>query len=394
MYFFRFVQMGMLCFTVLNTNLQPNCNMKEIRAIIEAYNSANPGVKAALATVVRVEGSSYRRTGARMLVWEDGNYLGGISGGCLEGDALRRAQKAIAMHKPSVITYDTTQDDASQIGVGLGCNGIIDVLFTPLHKEDANNPIALLASVVNTRTPRCMVTIMATPTDEQTCLGKAWLYTDDAAFKQIFPFATVVDELLTTIHLALDNKQSQVYAATGRYAALKIFIEIIEPVVQLFIFGAQYDVLPLVQFAAALGWQTNVVANPAKIGKAVFGAATAVLHPDGINNLPIDGYSAMVLMAHDYKTDLRHLQFALTTQANYIGLLGPKKRSNKMFDELGATMVVTEKDHQRIYAPAGLDIGANNPEEIALSIVAEIRSCFAGRKGMSLKLREGSIYSN
>src|SRR5437870_12934040 len=116
--------------------------MKEIRSIINAYNKIDfTSVKAALATVVRVEGSSYRRTGARMLVLDNGTYLGGISGGCLEGDALRRAQKAIIQDKPSIITYDTTQDDGHQIGVGLGCNGIIDVLFMPLHNEDENNPV-------------------------------------------------------------------------------------------------------------------------------------------------------------------------------------------------------------------------------------------------------------
>src|SRR4029078_10413949 len=111
--------------------------MKEIKSIIHAYNTIDfSHTKAALATVARVEGSSYRRTGARMLVLDNGTYLGGISGGCLEGDALRRAQKSIASNKTSVVTYDTTKDDDHQIGVGLGCNGIIDVMFTPLKVND------------------------------------------------------------------------------------------------------------------------------------------------------------------------------------------------------------------------------------------------------------------
>src|SRR5579859_776057 len=106
--------------------------MKELRAIVRAYQSIDLSrTGAALVTLVRVEGSSYRRAGARMLVLDDGVYLGGISGGCLEGDALRRAQKAIALRRPSIVTYDTTQDDEYQIGAGLGCKGIIDVLFTP-----------------------------------------------------------------------------------------------------------------------------------------------------------------------------------------------------------------------------------------------------------------------
>src|SRR5581483_1756763 len=126
--------------------------MKEIRTIIAAWRSLDlTRTKAALATVVRVEGSSYRRAGARMLVLDNGTYLGGISGGCLEGDALRRAQKGIALQRPSVITYDTTQDDDYQVGVGLGCQGIIDVLFTPLQPDGPGSPLSLLAGLTDIR---------------------------------------------------------------------------------------------------------------------------------------------------------------------------------------------------------------------------------------------------
>src|SRR5215472_3857018 len=124
--------------------------MKEIRTIVNAWQSIDlRTTRAALATVVRVEGSSYRRTGARMLVLDNGTYLGGISGGCLEGDALRRAQKGIALRRPSLITYDTTQDDDYQIGVGLGCQGIIDVLFTPLESDDPGCPMQILAGLTD-----------------------------------------------------------------------------------------------------------------------------------------------------------------------------------------------------------------------------------------------------
>src|SRR5450432_1799603 len=123
--------------------------MKEIKAIIKAYDTIETSTtNAALATVVRVEGSSYRRTGARMLVMDDGVWVGGISGGCLEGDALKRARLAIAKSEPSLVTYDTTEDDAYQIGVGLGCNGIIDVLFTPLQFQNKSNPVEVLKSCI------------------------------------------------------------------------------------------------------------------------------------------------------------------------------------------------------------------------------------------------------
>src|SRR5258708_12757028 len=120
--------------------------MKELRCIVQAYRSIDfSKTRAALATVVRVEGSSYRRAGARMLVLDNGTYLGGISGGCLEGDALRRAQKGILLNRPSVITYDTTQDDDYQEGGGLGCNGIIHMLFTPFDPSFSAHPSRLLS---------------------------------------------------------------------------------------------------------------------------------------------------------------------------------------------------------------------------------------------------------
>src|SRR4249919_2015318 len=135
--------------------------MKEIKTIIKAYDEADKtAVNLALATVVRVEGSSYRRTGARMLVMDNGVWVGGISGGCLEGDALKRAQLAIKNSKSTLVTYDTTDDDPYQIGVGLGCNGIIDVLLTPLDVNDKNNPIEILKDCVkDSRETHVLVTI-------------------------------------------------------------------------------------------------------------------------------------------------------------------------------------------------------------------------------------------
>src|SRR5881398_1723786 len=119
--------------------------MKEITDIIKAYDKAvAAGRQSALATVVNVEGSAYRRPGARMLVTEDGKLTGAISGGCLEGDALRKAQLVMVQKKPMLVTYDTTDDDDAKLGVGLGCNGIISILIEPLDNTDSNNSIELL----------------------------------------------------------------------------------------------------------------------------------------------------------------------------------------------------------------------------------------------------------
>ncbi len=171
--------------------------MKEIRHIVATFGQIDFSKnKAALATVARVEGSSYRRTGARMLVLDNGVYLGGISGGCLEGDALRRAQKAIAANEASVVTYDTTRDDHNQIGVGLGCNGIIDVLFTPLDPLDPNSPIALLRARMDSRQPQLLATITGCATRAD-LLGKTIPFENEDQWLRDFPLPDLADTVLT-----------------------------------------------------------------------------------------------------------------------------------------------------------------------------------------------------
>jgi xanthine/CO dehydrogenase XdhC/CoxF family maturation factor len=369
--------------------------MKEIKSIIHAYNTINfTNTKAALATVARVEGSSYRRTGARMLVLDNGIYLGGISGGCLEGDALRRAQKAIVQNKPSIVTYDTTQDDGAQIGVGLGCNGIIDVLFTPLHNEE-NNPVKILSTVTETREPRVVVAITAC-SDSMNELGKTTLYENDDQFLETFAVTQIASQVLKDVKRCLNNQSSATLNyCIERNEEVKVFIEVILPVVHLILYGGGYDVYPLVRIARELGWNVTVVTNINKADKSLFSTATEVLHNKGTQQPAIDNYSAIVLMAHDYKTDFNNLQRLLSTKTRYIGLLGPRKRTKKMLDAMtNEGITVSEENMQKIFSPAGLDIGALTPEEIALSICAEIRSVFANRKGTSLRLREGTIHGN
>jgi len=368
--------------------------MKEIKSIIEAYHSIDFNTaRAALATVARVEGSSYRRTGARMLVLDNGTYLGGISGGCLEGDALRRAQKAIAQNKASVITYDTTQEDGAQIGVGLGCNGIIDVLFTPLHTDEFNI-IDLLSGIVETRMPRIIISV--TGGDHPAALlGQAILYAEEENFRERFALASITANVIQDIKTALDHQASATHVYDADGYQVKLLIEVIPPVTHLVLYGSNYDIYTMVRMATELGWNTTVVTNLQKADKALFASATKLLSNKGPEQPVIDAYTAVMLMAHDYKTDFNNLRYVLTTAARYIGLLGPRKRGTKMFDALQSEgQSVSPDDMQRIYSPAGLDIGATTPEEIAVSVVAEVKSCFAHRQGMNLRLREGTIYGN
>src|SRR6478672_7763994 len=133
--------------------------MKELRDIVKAFDGATKaGKRTALATVVHVEGSSYRRPGARMLVTEDGILTGAISGGCLEGDALRKALSAMESGQNKLVTYDTTDEDDIQFGVQLGCNGIVHILFEPIHTEKPFHPLHLLQQTVQLAKPASLVT--------------------------------------------------------------------------------------------------------------------------------------------------------------------------------------------------------------------------------------------
>jgi xanthine dehydrogenase accessory factor len=368
--------------------------MKEINLIINTYESIDwATTKAALATVVRVEGSSYRRTGARMLVLDNGNWVGGISGGCLEGDALKRAKLAIYKSESSLITYDTTTDDPHQIGVGLGCNGIIEVLFCPLDPQDKNNPVEILKSAIfNNRKATIILTTTGIKGNwAELKVGNALIYNrlndleifgNQADLIQKLIFEQVSIGHSAPKQLKINNEQS-----------VDLFIEILPPEIHLVLFGHQYDVYPLAILIKEIGWNLTIVANPLKVNNLFSKLAHEIVSIENLDLNIFDPFSAAILMAHDYKTDKHNLSVLLKSNCTYIGMLGPKVRSEKIFQEFELEGIkLLETDFERIFAPVGLDIGAISPEEIALSILAEIRAVFSNRKGGSLNLRDSTIH--
>ncbi|MDZ7935793.1 MAG: XdhC family protein [Emticicia sp.] len=370
--------------------------MKEIKQITEAYQNIDfSKTKAALATVVRVEGSSYRRTGARMLVLESGEWIGGISGGCLEGDALKKARLAMSQNKATLITYDTTDDDPYQIGVGLGCNGIIDVLITPLDPENPNNAVKQLQSCIDQRTPNLVVTVTRiNKAHADIALGEVFRFDNEAHFDAIFPIKILKENLKIEIREALNTTKSvskEYILENG--TKLTLFLEVIPPAIQLYVFGSNYDVYPMVRVAKELGWRVICVCNPAKMHASLSEMADAVVPKD--HQPEIDAFTAAISMCHDYETDYQNLQMLLKTNIKYMGLLGPKKRTMKMYDRMTdeGSIILPEQEYH-IFSPVGLDIGAATPEEIALSVCAEICAYFSGRDGNQLKYRVKPIYEN
>ncbi len=370
--------------------------MKEIKAIVATYDQIDPALtKAAIATVVRVEGSSYRRTGARMLVMDNGQWIGGISGGCLEGDALKRARLAMAKAEPSLVTYDTSEDDQHQIGVGLGCNGVIDVLLSPLEIGNLTNTVEILKScMTECRQTHILLTVIYLEEKHPTLrAGQMIRYTDWDSLS-VFEDETLQTQLNKTIETYLQKGRSR--PKTFQFADstdIEIFIEILPPEIHLVLIGHQYDVLPLARLVKEIGWRSTVVANRQKVMQELLTVANELVAPDDFDQILIDDHTAIVLMAHDFKTDKYNLPKVLNTPAPYIGMLGPRVRAEKIFNELAEEQItISETDIQRIYAPVGLDIGAISPEEIALSVVAEIRAILSERTGAQLRQRNTPIH--
>ena len=371
--------------------------MKEIQDIIKAFDEAQlKQQQAALATVVHVEGSSYRRPGARMLVTEDGRLTGAISGGCLEGDALRKALLAMQQQKPMLVTYDTSDEDDAKLGMGLGCNGIIQVLIEPIDTADITNPIQLLKLIVSRRQKAVLVTLFCLQDKKGLQPGTCMLLANNQIIgdKKI----PLKEMLLQHAHEVLDKQQSSFKNYINETKQLTAFIELVQPAVSLVIIGAGNDVLPLMKIADILGWQTTVAdGRPNYATTERFGSACQVLvsKPENVlSQITIDEQTVFVLMTHNYNYDMAMLEILLNKNVVYIGMLGPRKKKQQILDELGEKgMYFTPEQLSVLHSPVGLDIGAETPEEIALSIVAEIKAMLAGRETLSLKNNTAVIHS-
>jgi xanthine dehydrogenase accessory factor len=364
--------------------------LKELNDIINAFDTAaKAGKQTALATVVLVEGSSYRRAGARMLVTEDGQLTGAISGGCLEGDALRKARLAMTQNKPMLVTYDTTDDDDAKFGVGLGCNGIIHILIEPIFPENENSPINLFKRFLSKREPVVLITLFLLNNRQASQPGTCLLMTADEYTQGSIPDDEIKDVLFADAKDVLKNGNSvtKTYVYGNGYTC---FIELLQPAVSLIIFGAGNDAIPMVQLASVLGWHVTLVdgrANYAVPERFALAKKIIISKPDqALSQIIFDERTVVVLMTHNYNYDMAMLRRLLPLQLPYVASLGPKKRLQRMLDELqDEAMNITPEQLKSIYGPAGIDIGSENSDEIALSIIAEIQAVLNKRSVSSLR---------
>lgn len=372
--------------------------MAELKRLIKAYDDQKVHIHTfALATVVEVEGSSYRRPGARMLISNDGKITGTISGGCLEGDALNRARYCMLHKKVDIIVYDSSdREEDLSFGAQLGCQGKIDIFITPVDALDPNNPLELFRSIIAQNCMVVLATVLASSNTDIASPGNH-LFLSRRSVQQGFLTADeklherILHDITATLNTGISV--NKVYTLKG--ASFRVFMEVIYPAPELTIFGAGNDVQPLSRLAASLGWKVKIRdGRIAQAKKERFPEAESI-EVVKIGELehqpPFTGYA--VLMSHNYNYDLKVLEY-LSTQDELIftGILGPRKKTNFLLHDLTLLGLIDEVFSKKIHGPVGLNIGAETPDEISVSIMAQLLAIEKGQQGGFLSLLDRPIH--
>ncbi|QLG46911.1 XdhC family protein [Costertonia aggregata] len=333
----------------------------EIKSILQVSKKAKASdKKTVLVTVVALEGSSYRRPGVRMLIDEDGQMVGAVSGGCVEKEILRQAQSVFITNVPKMMTYDGRYR--------LGCEGILSILIEPFNPDDE--------------------------------LWSAF----DAAMKKRISFT--ISSYFEKEHVVAADFGSvfeigaQTILARSTFKPnpkLDIFKQTVAPRLRLVIFGAEHDAVQLCNYASLTGWEVTIVASISEekdINDFPGAEHFHATEPDLFSITDIDSHTAIILMTHSFVKDLNYLLALKETKPLYLGLLGPTKRREKLLNTfMEHYPLVSDAFIDSIHGPAGLNIGAETPQEIAIAILSEILSVMRKQQPMMLKNKAGRIHN-
>ncbi len=369
--------------------------MSEITDVLAAIESMSAqGQRMALATIVAVRGSTYRRPGARLLVPEDGAPIGNISGGCLEGDVADMARLVMDEGTARLAGWDLTADDDAVWGLGLGCNGAIEVFIEPA--EQAATVAGALRAALEEEQPISVVTVVESDDDAVAPGARVVVRPDPEVPQEGTLGTTAIDaDAVAAAREQLNAERSEVRTLVP---GIRAFVEVLDPPLRLLICGAGHDAIPLTRAAAGLGWNPIVVDDrPAFLTSERYPDAAGFVHVEApeqtAKTADLDDRTFSVVMTHNFLRDKEYMRALLDSPAAYIGMLGPGARTERLLMELGDEgMDITDGDRARIHGPAGLDLGSEGPEEIAQAIVAEIVAVRRGRAGGFLKERPGPIH--
>ncbi|MCW5314604.1 XdhC/CoxI family protein [Nostoc sp. KVJ3] len=374
--------------------------MNELQAILKGFESSQKsGEITFLATVVKTQGSTYRRPGAKMLMTNTGQIIGTISAGCLENDVFEYTQQRMSDGKPIVVTYNQTASEDILWGFGLGCNGIMQVLIERLETESTPNAIAFTQECFHKKHLGVIATVFAFEGAVDVKLGSRLLLYPNGKIVTNIKETDLINSLNADTQAALANQKSRVNNYQLPLGSAEVFIEVIQPPTHIVIFGAGYDAIPVAQFAQALGWDVTVVdcrANEATRARFPLPCDVILSRREIVHKqVFIDAQTMAVVMTHNYLDDLEIFKMVLPSPARYIGVLGPKHRTERLLQDLSTEGIVFSKQQlSRLYSPVGIDIGADTPEEIAIAIIAEIQAVLRNRNSNFLKNRNQPIHQN
>ena len=350
------------------------------------------GDTAVLASVVRVVGAAYRGVGARMLVRADGTTVGMVSAGCLEADLVAHADRVRAAEEPAVATYNNDADEDVVWGLGLGCDGTVEVLLEPLAPARGAAVAALLGRALAGDEPALLATVVRAAGTGAPDVGARVLAAPDTALRCDGDWGN--GAVLARVLADIATARPGMLAIGGTEVA----VERVAPPIRLVVCGSGPDVVPVVRLASGLGWDVTVIApHAASAGRADrFPGARVVARADAeraADAVALAPPTAAVVMSHDYARDRAYLGALLDSDAGYVGVMGPRRRTERMladFAAIGRTWPDARLTH--LYAPVGLDVGGDGPEAIALAVVAEVSAVASGRAGGHLRARRAPIH--
>ena len=343
---------------------------------------AAAGGRAAMATVVRIEGSAYRRPGAKLLVEAGGATRGGVSGGCLEADVREVGMTVMRDGVPRLRRYETGDDDSTVWGLGLGCNGAVDIFVQPVVSEDALDAARRVRALLEGDAPFAVSTVIRGPA---ATLGRM-LVAPDGPPAGSTGTPGLDREMVRRAEALLAAGESKCYDLES----VGVFTEVHVPPPRLVVCGAGDDAMSLSALASQAGFRVTVVDHrPAHLSPERFPDAELVDRrpDDGVDGLPLGPRTYPVVMTHSFAHDREWVRRLLGTAVPYIGLLGPSARRDEILHQVGATAT------GRLFAPVGLDLGADGPEQVAVSIVAELLAVRASSAPRHLREKEGVIHA-
>ena len=348
--------------------------MKELREIAAALADGPTAGTAVLVTLVRVSGSAYSGPGARMLVLPDGSIAGTFGAGCFEQDLVGHAERVRASGAPTTVAYDLTVDDDKPWGLGMGCRGKLDLLLEPVRMGTVPEVLAFLVEAAKARKGAAIATVFRTGGDPAAALGSRLLRRADGVVGGDLGSGQLRTAAMEALKQALAKRRTTFLVHPAAHGDAELLVEYVPPPITLVAGGAGRDTAPLARLAAELGWDVHI------LGKDEMPAA-------------LDARTAAVVMSHNLQRDTALLNALLPSPCRYVAVLGSHNRTEEILAELARrNQAPTPRQLARMYAPAGLDVGAETPGEVALAIVAEIQAVFTGRRGGSLRKRKGPIH--